>query len=181
MRIFRIKYIFQLKHENVENIRFSPSFRLYFKVGVETMFVHKQNKHISQTFDWFRNLEKIFKRRRTLLSWRQHQSSNKGLTIHVTIRKCLVYPMIDLKVRPKWSMSLELLQQNTLKKNLYFKLSFFFILNKNYQTKYDFKNWIFSFTFFPLILNLDILKYHNLKSFFSKFVRLSVIFVQFSM
>ena len=149
MRIFRIKYIFQLKHENVENIRFSPSFRLYFKVGVDsrrilggslfmfglqtfvpcgsmTMFVHKQKKYISQTFDWFRNLEKIFKRRRTLLSWRQHQSSNKGLTIHVTIRKCLVYPMIDLKVRPKWSMSLELLQQNTLKKNLYFKLSFFY-------------------------------------------------------
>ena len=55
----------------------------------------------------------------------------------------------------------------------------FFILNKNYQTKYDFKNWIFSFTFFPLILNLDILKYHNLKSFFSKFVRLSVIYVEY--
>ena len=133
--------------------------------GSMTMFVHKQNKHISQTFDWFRNLEKIFKRRRTLLSWRQHQSSNKGLTIHVTIRKCLVYPMIDLKVRPKWSMS------------LFQTFIFFFILNKNYQTKYDFKNWIFSFTFFPLILNLDILKYHNLKSFFSKFVRLRVIFV----
>ena len=84
--------------------------RLFVPCGSMTMFVHKQNKHISQTFDWFRNLEKIFKRRRTLLSWRQHQSSNKGLTIHVTIRKCLVYPMIDLKVRPKWSMSLELLQ-----------------------------------------------------------------------
>ena len=64
-----------------------------------------------------------------------------------------------------------------LEKEPLFQTFIFFILNKNYQTKYDFKNWIFSFTFFPLILNLDILKYHNLKSFFSKFVRLSVIFV----
>ena len=71
--------------------------RLFHVVPWPCLFINKK-KYISQTFDWFRNLEKIFKRRRTLLSWRQHQSSNKGLTIHVTIRKCLVYPMIDLKV-----------------------------------------------------------------------------------